>query len=144
MNSSGLTMVGADCADEVTGKSFYDLIAAKDREKFCAFNEQICRGEKGALELDIVGVKGTSRRMETHAAPLRISDGTVVQLGVTRDITERTRAEENLRRSEEKLRELAEELETQVRVRTKELEERNAEVLKHAEQRRTLASRYLQ
>jgi PAS domain S-box-containing protein len=144
MNSSGLTMVGADCADEVTGKSFYDLVAANDREKFRAFNEQICRGEKGSLEFDIVGLKGTSRRMETHAAPLRISDGTVVQLGVTRDITERTRAEENLRRSEEKLRELAEELETQVRVRTKELEERNAEVLKQSEQLRELSSRFLQ
>ncbi len=144
MNSSGLTMVGADCADEVTGKSFYDLVAANDREKFRAFNEQICRGEKGSLEFDIVGLKGTSRRMETHAAPLRISDGTVVQLGVTRDITERTRAEENLRRSEEKLRTLAEELETQVRVRTKELEKRNAEILKQSEQLRELSSRFLQ
>jgi PAS domain S-box-containing protein len=144
MNSSGLTMVGAVCADEVTGKSFYDLVAAKDREKFRAFNERICRGEKGSLEFDIVGLKGTSRRMETHAAPLRISDGTVVQLGVTRDITERTLAEENLRRSEEKLRELAEDLETQVRVRTKELEQRNAEVLKQSEQLRDLSSRVLQ
>ena len=144
MNSAGLTMVGASCADEVTGKSIYDLIAANDRERFRAFNERICRGEKGSLEFDIVGLKGTSRHMETHAAPLRISDGTVVQLGVTRDITERALVEENIRRSEEKLRTLAEELETQVRVRTKELEQRNAEVLKQSEQLRDLSSRVLQ
>jgi PAS domain S-box-containing protein len=144
MNSSGLAMVGAGCADEVAGKSMYDLIAAKDLEKFRAFNERICRGEKGSLEFDLVRLNGTSRRMETHAAPLRVSDGTVVHLGVTRDITERTQAEENLRRSEEKLRTLAEELETQVRVRTKELEQRNAEVLKQSEQLRDLSSRFLQ
>ena len=34
--------------------------------------------------------------METHAAPLRMSDGSTAQLCLTRDITERRRAEEAL------------------------------------------------
>jgi PAS domain S-box-containing protein len=144
MNSSGLAMVGADGADKVVGQSIYSLIAPKDRERFQAFNERICRGEKSALEFDIVGLDGTARRMETHAAPLRIPDGTVVQLGVTRDITERTRAEEKLRRSEEKLRALTGELESQVRSRTRELEDRNAEILQQSEQLRDLSRRLLQ
>jgi PAS domain S-box-containing protein len=144
MNSSGLAMVGADCAETVVGKNVYDIIAPQDRETFRNFNERICRGEKDVLEFEIVSLSGVVRRMETHAAPLQIADGTVVQLAVTRDITERTRAEEELRRSEEKLRTLAGELESQVRSRTGELELRSAEILQQSEQLRDLSKRLLQ
>jgi PAS domain S-box-containing protein len=144
MNSSGLTMVGADCAEMVVGKNVYDLIAPQDRDRFRAFNESICRGSRGSLEFDLVGLNGTHRRMETHAAPFRMSDGTVVQLAVTRDVTERSRAENELRKSEERLRELADGLETQVRVRTQELEQRNSEIIRQSEQLRELSNRLLQ
>jgi len=82
--------------------------------------------------------------MESHAAPLRLADGRVVQLGVTRDITERARVQEQLRKSEEQLRSLANDLERQVRSRTQELEQRNAEVLQQSEQLRELSNRLLQ
>ena len=100
MNSSGLTMVGADCADTVVGKSVYDLIEPKDRDRFRAFNERICRGEKGSLEFDIVGLGGERRHMETYAAPLRNPDGTTAQLAVSRDITMRKQAEEAIKEKE--------------------------------------------
>jgi PAS domain S-box-containing protein len=100
MNSSGLTLVGADCADMVVGKSVYDLIELKDRDRFRAFNKRICRGEKGSLEFDIVGLRGERRHMETHATPLRNADGTVAQLAVTRDITKRKQAEEAVKEKE--------------------------------------------
>ena len=122
MNSAGLGMIGADRAETVVGTSVYELIAPRDRGRFRAFNERICRGERGTLEFDIVGLHGANRHMETHAAPLRMSDGKIVQLAVARDITERTRTEKELRKSEERHRALAEGLESQVRVRTKELE----------------------
>jgi PAS domain S-box-containing protein len=98
MNSAGLTMVGADGADMAIGKNVYDLIAPEDREKFREFNERICRGEKGSLEFDIVGLTGVRRHMETHAAPLKNTNGSVVQLAVTRDITPSTEAAEAQRR----------------------------------------------
>ncbi|MDP9112383.1 MAG: PAS domain S-box protein [Acidobacteriota bacterium] len=94
MNEAGLEMVGAAAAEEVAGRSVYDLIAPEDRETYRAFNERVCEGEKGSLEFDIVGLKGKRCRMETHAVPLRRPDGSIVQLGITRDITGRRKAEE--------------------------------------------------
>ncbi len=79
MNRPGLEMVGACSADEVVGKSVYDLIAPEDRERFKAFNESICRGGQGSLQFDIVGLDGKRRHMETHAAPLRKPDETVLR-----------------------------------------------------------------
>ncbi len=96
MNSSGLAMVGADGADMVIGKNVYELIAPQDRQRFRVFNEAICGGEKGRLEFGIVGLQGEYRHMETHAAPLQSRDGDIVQLAVTRDITQRKRVEKAL------------------------------------------------
>jgi PAS domain S-box-containing protein len=106
MNKPGLEMVGARSADEVVGKNVYDLIAPEDRDRFKAFNESICRGEQGSLRFDIVRLDGKRRHMETHAAPLRSPDETIVQLAVTADISERKQAEELLHRSEERFRAL--------------------------------------
>lgn len=93
MNSSGLAMVGAVSADAVVGKNVYDLIAPEDRDRFREFNESVCDGNKGTLEFNIVGLQGAVRHMETHAVPLRYFETSIVQLAITRDVTERKRAE---------------------------------------------------
>jgi PAS domain S-box-containing protein len=93
MNSPGLRMVGASSAEEVTGGNVYDLIAPEDRDRFREFNERICQGDKASLEFDIVGLQGARCQMETHAAPLRHVDGTIVQLAITRNVTDRKHAE---------------------------------------------------
>jgi len=93
MNSSGLAMVGAQCAEEVVGKSIYDLIAPEFREAFRELNKRIYKGEKGSLEFDITGLQGQRRHMESHAVPLRNPDGSIVQLAVTHDISERKASE---------------------------------------------------
>jgi PAS domain S-box-containing protein len=98
MNSSGLRMVGATSAEMVVGRNACDLIAPHDRDRFRAFNEKICRGERASLEFEIVGLKGVGRHMETHATPLRMPDGSLVQLAVTRDITERRQTDADLAR----------------------------------------------
>jgi PAS domain S-box-containing protein len=98
MNSAGLAMIGAKNADAVIGKDVYQLVAPEDREKFREFNERVCRGEKGSLEFDIIGIQGVRRHMETHGAPLQNADGTTVLLGVTRDITPRGEVEKMQRR----------------------------------------------
>lgn len=110
MNSSGLEMVGADCAEAVLGRNIYEVIAPEDRARYREFNEHVCDGAKGILEFDIVGLRGVRRHMETHGAPLRNTDGTIVQLAVTRDVTGRKQAETGLRATEDRLRQANAEL----------------------------------
>jgi PAS domain S-box-containing protein len=93
MNSAGLAMVGAGSGEQVIGRSVYDLIAPEFRDAFRAFNEAVCRGERASLEFDITGLKGERRHLESHAAPMRNTDGRIVQLSITRDVTERKGAE---------------------------------------------------
>ncbi|QLG27117.1 MEDS domain-containing protein [Halorarum halophilum] len=99
MNPAGLEMVEADSDSDVIGSCVYDLIAPEHREEFREFNERICRGERGTLEFDIVGLDGTRRHMETHAAPLRSSDGTTSHVALTHDITAQVERERELERA---------------------------------------------
>jgi hypothetical protein len=93
MNTQGLAMIDAPAADTVVSRNVYELVAPEDRERYRAFNESICRGAKGSLEFDIIGLKGVRCHMETHAAPLQHSNGTIVQLAITRNVTQRRQAE---------------------------------------------------
>jgi PAS domain S-box-containing protein len=94
MNSSGMAMIGANSPEDVLGANVLQLVAPEDRQRFREFNAAICRGEKGSLEFDMVGLQGSRRRVETRAVPLHHTDGTVAQLALTRDVTDRRQAEE--------------------------------------------------
>ncbi|WP_310908060.1 ATP-binding protein [Natrinema sp. 1APR25-10V2] len=96
MNPAGLDMVEAGSASDVIDENVYDLIAPDHRDRFREFNERICQDEERTLEFDIIGLEGTRRHMETHAAPLHKSDGTTVHVALTRDITEQVEREEQL------------------------------------------------
>ncbi len=93
MNPSGLTMIGASCLEMVVGKNVFELVVPEHRDAFRAFTERVCDGEKGLIEIDMMTLSGARRHMETHAAPLRMADGSTAQLGLTRDVTERRKAE---------------------------------------------------
>jgi PAS domain S-box-containing protein len=100
INASGVKMLGTEAAESTIGKDFYEMIAPHDREKYRVFNERICAGERGALDYDIINLRSGIRHMETHAAPFRQPDGTLVHLAVTRDVTHRREAEEALKEAE--------------------------------------------
>lgn len=95
INSAGLAMVEGD--ESALGQCVYNIIAPEFRDAFRVFNEAICRGERGTLEFDIIGLKGTRRHMETTAVPLPAANGGFTHLAVTRDVTVRRRAERDLR-----------------------------------------------
>src|SRR5262249_12530404 len=61
---------------------------------FEAMHHRVCAGSAAQLEFQIVGLNGSRRWMETHAAPVRDPDKAGwLHLGVTRDITDRKRAD---------------------------------------------------
>ena len=107
MNRAGLAMIDAKSIDEVLGQPVQQLVVPEHREAFIRLNERVFAGESGTLEFEMVGLKGTRRWLETHAVPLLGANGTVESLlGITRDVTERKRAEQALSGSEEQYRNL--------------------------------------
>src|SRR5687768_2765498 len=103
MNAAGLRMVEAEGADAVLGQCVYGLVVPEHAAAFRSLTERVCRGERGTLEFELVGFKGTRRWMETHAVPFRDeASGETRLLAITRDITERRRAEQALRESEQR------------------------------------------
>ena len=104
MNASGLAMVDATRPEEVEGQPVANLIREEHRPVFQAFHDRVCRGEKGTLEFDVVSLRGRRRHMETYAAPLRAPDGSIQQLAITHDVTERRAVEDAVRRAVEQLR----------------------------------------
>ncbi|MBS1125133.1 MAG: domain S-box, partial [Nitrospirae bacterium] len=101
MNRAGLEMLQAESFGEVQGKSVYDLVVPHYRRQFAALTESAFAGKSGTLAFEAVGLKGRPIWLETHAVPLRDDKDTIIAaLGITRDITERKRSEESLRRSE--------------------------------------------
>jgi PAS domain S-box-containing protein len=103
-NAAGAEMAGVPSADAVVGQRFIDFVAPEHQKQYREFHERVCAGQRGFLEFDLLNAQGVRWHMETHAAPLRTSDGSIVQLGVTRDMTARKRAIEALRESEQRLR----------------------------------------
>jgi PAS domain S-box-containing protein len=101
MNPAGLSMIEADSLEQVRGKPVYEHIVPEHRSDFVALTERVLHGESGRLEFELVGLKGTSHWLETHAVPLRDARGEIAGLlAITRNINERKKNEEALRQSE--------------------------------------------
>jgi PAS domain S-box-containing protein len=103
MNPAGLAMIEADSEEQVIGTPLLGILLKEHRTAFKKLSENVFKGEVGILKFEIKGLKGTHRWLETHAVPMKNENGDVVSLlGVTRDITERKKAEESLFNSEQK------------------------------------------
>jgi PAS domain S-box-containing protein len=99
MNPAGLAMIEADSPNQVVGKCVYPLITAEHRQAFIDLTNKVFQGESGILEFKIIGLKGKRCWLETHAVPLRNSDGNIISLlAVTRDTTARKQADRERQR----------------------------------------------
>lgn len=97
MNSAGLAMLEADSIESARRYHLVDYLPPEHRAAFVALHQRVMKGESGTLEFEVVGLKGTRRWLETHAAPMRDAQGAVVSLlGITRDVTERKHAESRI------------------------------------------------
>jgi PAS domain S-box-containing protein len=98
MNAAGLRIIEADSFDQVAGQRLEALIAGHHRESFNRLLSDVFAGRSSTATFQLTGLKGTICWLESHAAPLRDASGAIVAaLGITRDISDRVRAEEEIR-----------------------------------------------
>jgi len=98
MNPAGLALLEAGQPGDIIGTSVYDMVAPEFRDEYRALTERVFAGESGVMEFQIVSLKGRRCWMETHVVPLRDGrDNVIALLGITRDITARKHAEDEVR-----------------------------------------------
>jgi PAS domain S-box-containing protein len=132
-------------AEEAVGQPITLIIPADRRDEEAKILAQLRKGERiDHFETLRLRRDGTLIELSLTISPVKDTDGHIVGASkVARDISRAKQVERALRESEERLRALSDGLEIQVRARTQELEQRNAEILQQAEQLRELSNRLL-
>jgi PAS domain S-box-containing protein len=133
-------------AQEAVGQHISLIIPTNRRDEEVTILERLARGE-GIENFDTVRrhKDGTSLDISLTISPVRDAAGNIIGASkIARDISQRKRVERALRESEERLRTLADALDTQVQFRTQELQRRNEENVQQSEQLRDLSVRLLQ
>ena len=98
MNPAGLAMIEADNLQQVQGKSLAQLLSQEDQTAYKKLLNQVFAGKSGALQFEIIGLKGSHRWLNTQAVPMRDSLGNITALlGVTRDVTAQKQTEDRLK-----------------------------------------------
>jgi PAS domain S-box-containing protein len=104
MNEAAARFVGKPVA-EVLGKDDTELFDPDGARRLIERDRQVMESGRAETVEEVVTAAGVTRAFQSTKAPYRDGAGNVIGLvGISRDITERKRAEEALRQSEERLR----------------------------------------
>jgi len=93
-NAAGLAMFEVDSVEQANEHGLLNFICPEYRTAVCDMHQGVMGGNRGGLEFEIVGLKGTRRWLQCHSAPMREAMGVVVaRLAIVRDVTERKQLE---------------------------------------------------
>jgi signal transduction histidine kinase/CheY-like chemotaxis protein len=93
MNAAGLAMLDADAAEQVVGHATVNLVVPEHQASFRALLSRVSGGASGGLEFQVTSLKGAHRWLETQMVPLWRGGRVHALLALTRDVTQRRRAE---------------------------------------------------
>ena len=132
-------------AKEAIGQHISMIIPRDRLDEETSILARLRQGER-IDHFDTIRVRkdGTAFDASLSISPVRDSAGKIIGASkIARDITERKRVERELHESEQRFRELADALDTQVQFRTQELRRRNADILQQSDQLRDLSGRLM-
>jgi PAS domain S-box-containing protein len=131
--------------EEALGRVTHELLQTQFPEPLECINEKLHRDNRWTGELIHTRKDGSQIVVVSRWALDRDGRGYRRRvLETNNDISQQKQSEKALRESENRLLALADSLESQVRVRTEQLEQRNSEVLQQSEQLRELSHRLRQ
>ena len=102
INEAGVSLIEGENERALLGTSIYDVIAREHRARFRNWSEGVARGERGTLDFELIGHRGSRRWVEMSTAAIHMADQRA-QLTVTRDMTARVYAERALSESRARL-----------------------------------------
>ena len=107
INAAGLNMLEVDDVNNLRDVSILDRVELQYQEDFLQLIDKVFNGERASLLFSVDSFRGNKLWLETHAVPFRDAGGNIESiLAVTLDDTQRKAAEEVLRTSEERFRDL--------------------------------------
>jgi PAS domain S-box-containing protein len=104
MNHAGLEMIGAADLTQVAGRPIIELVHPADRSRYVEMHRAASGGTPARWEFRIIGLDGCERWVDSHMVPFETRanghETSPAVLGVTSDVTERKRLEDQLRQSQ--------------------------------------------
>ena len=102
MNPAGLSMIAANSLKQIQGLPVSQLVTSEHRAAFMELHRAVISGEERSLTFEIEGLDGKRHWMDTRAVPLADSQGRLVHLAITREVTARKQQEDETRQARER------------------------------------------